>query len=381
MRPKPTRFSIHIDPARPRLDKFCRRALLVCTAALASLPAAAQDYTLNTDSLNLTSTTSLTLDSSTLSNSITTLDTSSFTIVSSTLTLTDSITVLDPSLTLDAPTLQIDDSISRLSTTNFTLDSGVTVNSGSLQSAGSAGLARLVAPGNEGANIVVGRLGAAPQAGSANLTIDFDGDGLINFEIAPGIVEVQSDAADRGGDALAGLVGQPISMATGTADRVLDSVINVVGVTPATTFEITDGTVVLGGPRIPEVAGLVDNLPVPDGSPSHDPRGKDGRDPDGRTSPNGNDHATHDPVVDDARSPDEFCVSHGCYPIPPRPGSDDGPEMESPFSFTGFREPPRPETSQGVERDDLLNVSIMLPLRGREEQGDQFSNYGNEEIW
>ena len=33
------------------------------------------------------------------------------------------------------------------------------------------------------------------------------------------------------------------------------------------------------------------------------------------------------------------------------------------------------------EPGDLIDVSIMLPLRGRERESDQFSNHGNEEIW
>lgn len=352
MRPTQTRSSMQIDLPNPRLRAAFRRVLLVCAAALAALPAAAQDNTLSSDSLNLTSSTSL-------------LDSSSLTLDSSTLTLTDTITVLDTNLRLDAPTLQIDDSITRLTTTDLTLDGVATIDGGGLRSAEAIGLGRLVAPGNAGANIVVGRLGTAPQAGNTNLTVDFVGDGLINFEIAPGIVEIPTDAAGRGDDALGGLVGQPITMATATADRVLDSVINIAGVTPATTFEMANGTVVLGGSQPRDVVGVVD-IPVPDDSPSRGPGGTDGRDPAGSAS----------------EQPGEICLSHGCYPVgssDPKPGA--GPDLEGVFNFSGFRRPPTPESAQSTGTDELLNVSIMLPLRGREREGDQFSNHGNEEIW
>jgi len=46
-----------------------------------------------------------------------------------------------------------------------------------------------------------------------------------------------------------------------------------------------------------------------------------------------------------------------------------------------LRAPPTPESSTESAPGDLVNVSIMLPLRGREPEGDQFSNHGNEEIW
>ena len=253
--------------------------------------------------------------------------------------------------------------------------------------AATSGLGRLVAPGTENSNVVVARIGSTARADVSSLTVDFDGDGLINFEIAPGIVDVPAEASEHGGNALDGLVGQHVTMATNTANRVLDSVINVEGVVAATTFEISNGTVVLGGVEPTTVAGLVDNDPAPirpgAGMPSHDPNGPQSHDPGDRA---GNDAGPTDDVV--------ICLSHGCYgggPSGPKP--DDRPEANNRpapantttpdrlFDFTSLREPPTPESGTESAPGDLLDVSIMLPLRGREPEGDQFSNHGNEEIW
>lgn len=255
-------------------------------------------------------------------------------------------------------------------------------------SVAATGLSRLVAPGAENASAVVARIGTTARAEISNLTVDFDGDGLINFELAPGIVELPTDTTGGADASHGGLVGQHISMAAGTADRVLDGVINVAGVNPATTFEIDNGTVVLGGFRPQDVAGVVD-IPIPDGPTTHDPDGAGGRDPGRQTGPQGDDHATRGPDVNDPQRPIEICLSHGCYggPSEPKPGTDPDlkpgpdPDLSGIFDFSGFRRPPTPEPNQNTGTDDLLNVSIMLPLRGREREADQFSNYGNEEIW
>ena len=65
----------------------------------------------------------------------------------------------------------------------------------------------------------------------------------------------------------------------------------------------------------------------------------------------------------------------GDGPLEPRPRDDI--DVADIFDFSDIRRPPRPESGQTVSGDDLLNVSIMLPLRSREPEGDQFSNYGN----
>lgn len=261
-------------------------------------------------------------------------------------------------------------------------------------SAAANGLGRLVAPGTENSNVVVARIGSTARADVSSLTVDFDGDGLINFEIAPGIVDVTAEAPERGGSALDGLVGQHVSMATNTANRVLDSVINVEGVVAATTFEINNGTVVLGGVRPTAVAGLVDNGPAPNrpepGVPSHDPNGDQGHGPDKPTGGHG------DPADNGTRPTDDvvICLSHGCYggelsaPKPDdRPGANNGtapdsePALDGLFHFTSLRAPPTPESGTESAPGDLVDVSILMPLRDREPEGDQFSNYGNEEIW
>lgn len=247
-------------------------------------------------------------------------------------------------------------------------------------SVNAAGLGRLVTPDRQQAGVVVGRIGSTAGTAIPNLTVDFEGDGLINFEIAPGIVDIPAETASPDGNALGGLVGQHITMATGTADRVLDSVINVSGLTPATTFEVANGTVILGGFQPQDVAGVID-IPIPDGPTSPDPRGDDGRDPGRQPQPQGDDHASQDPVGGGPKQPGEYCLSSGCYPYPSDPRPEAGLDLDDFFNFTGFRRPPAPDTAPSVGTEDFLDVSIMLPLRNREPEGDQFSNYGNEEIW
>ena len=245
--------------------------------------------------------------------------------------------------------------------------------------AATTGLGRLVAPGNEGASVVVGRIGSTTRSDVPSLTVDFDGDGLINFEIAPGIIDVPAGAADRGGDALGGLVGQNIALATDAADRVLDRVINIEGVVPATTFEIANGTVVLGGVRAAGIAGQVEDLPMPHGPPTHKPNDTDPHDPAAGTVPD--DVAGNPSGGGGTDAPGGICRYIRCPPEDPpaRPGN--GPNLDDFFQFAGPMTPPTPDSDQGTSPDDLIDVSIMLPLRGRERQGDQFSNYGNEEIW
>ncbi len=227
--------------------------------------------------------------------------------------------------------------------------------------AAAAGLGRLVAPGSAESSVVVARIGSAAQADIPTLTADFDGDGLINFEIAPGIVELAPSGADRG--TVGGLVGQHVSMAAGTADRVLDGVINVEGVVRATTFEVSEGTVVLGGFDPSGRTGPNDDAGrIPDPGRSDDRAG---------TGDTGNDH---DPTL-------PGCLTHFCDREDPLPGPDNGPNPDGPFNFSGHLRPMPTSADFQSEPGDLIDVSIMLPLRGREREGDQFSNYGNEEIW
>ena len=74
-------------------------------------------------------------------------------------------------------------------------------------------------------------------------------------------------------------------------------------------------------------------------------------------------------------------MTHACEVEDPKPLPDDEPTLVPPFVFTGNLRPMPTNSDFVSEPGDLLDVSIMLPLRGREREGDQFSNYGNEEIW
>ncbi len=193
----------------------------------------------------------------------------------------------------------------------------------------------LLAPGSETTGALVARIGSAARVDMPNLTLDFAGDGLLSFEIAPAILEISPDIEVRGGDALAGLNGQLVSLDARMADRVLDGMVNIEGIRPATTIEITNGSVVLGG----------------------------------------QDPATHTGNKDDER--------------PDKPGdNNDTPPADDPCQsgslpcFTFDRSLPRLSTFQAPSsNDDLLDVSIVLPLRRPEPRGDQFTNYGNEELW
>ena len=227
--------------------------------------------------------------------------------------------------------------------------------------AAAAGLGRLVAPGSAESSVVVARIGSAARAEVPTLTADFDGDGLINFEIAPGIVELAPAGADR--DIVGGLVGQHVSMATGTADRVLDGVINVEGVVRATTFAVSEGTVVLGGFDPSGPTGPTDDtgrIPDPGRGDDHAGTGNTGKD--------------NDPTI-------PGCLTRICDREDPLPGPGNGPGTEAPFNFSGHLRPMPTHSDFQNEPGDLIDVSIMLPLRGRERESDQFSNHGNEEIW
>ena len=215
------------------------------------------------------------------------------------------------------------------------------------RSAAAAGLGRLVTPGSESADVVVARIGIAPSAASAALTADFDGDGLIAFEIAPGLVDAPADPGDGMPD---GLVGRHVAMGTGTADQVLDGVINVVGVMPAATVEIAGDAVVLGALLPSGPAEPIDTVSV-------------------------------EPGTDMPGTQPEGCLVRFCPRPDPAPGPNRDNELGDVLSFTGYRRPPTPEAPMSADLDDLVDVSILLPLRGREDRGDQFSNYGNEEIW
>ncbi len=289
------------------------------------------------------------------------------------LRLADPITTVQPSLRQFNPTRTLNTTVLRpLAPSTARIAPTLTRNTnpgfrgtGLAPSAAATGLGRLVAPGMEQASAVVARIGSTARAGASNLTVDFDGDGLINFEITPEIIAVPTETGGRDENSLGGLVGQHITMATGTADRVLDSVINIDGVNPATTFEISNGTVILGGFEPRDIVGTVD-IPRSDDPPSRRPKGTGGRDPTG-----------NEPQQSDGSCQSHFCGGDG--PIEPKPGDDT--DVADLFDFSDIRRPPRPEPGQTVAMDELLNVSIMLPLRGREPESDQFSNYGNEEIW
>ena len=350
----------------PRRGAFCRTAPWLCAALLAALPGVAQGQSPTTNTLRLTSPVVSVQPSLSLANP----------------SLTVQPTTIQPALPgairatpgITANTLPTVDS-SRIAPGVATPETSITGRPQvGVATAATSGLGRLVAPGSEDSSVVVARIGSAAHADIPALTADFDGDGLINFEIAAGIVDVAAESAGQDGGTLGGLVGRLVTMATGTADRVLDGVINTDGIVAATTFEIHDGAVVLGGARTTAPAVAVDIPRVPDGPANGDPGPGEGR-------TQGDDHAGKDDNSgrQDPRIPD--CWSHGCYGEDPLPGPGDGPASDGPFQFSGHVRPMPTNADFETEPGDLIDVSILLPLRGREREGDQFSNYGNEEIW
>ncbi len=241
-----------------------------------------------------------------------------------------------------------------------------------------SGLGRLVAPESADSSVVVARIGSAVRTEVPVLTADFGGDGLINFEIAPGIVDMSPDSTGQDAGALGGIVGRHVTMATDTADRVLDGVINTAGIVAATTFEIQDGAVVLGGVRTTAPTVEVNIPRVPEGSATPDRDGGAGR---GSGETRWDDHAGKDGnnEIPDRTVPD--CVTHACDRADPAPGPNGGPSPAGPFQFSGRLRPMPTNGDFESEPGDLIDVSILIPLRGREREGDQFSNHGNEEIW
>ena len=350
--------------ARPALA--ARTAPWLCGLILAALPGMALGQSLNTSSVRITQPVTLAQPTVRLANPTVTLRPTTIQPV-----LPNAVRTA-PGVTLN--TLPNVDAV-RVAPSAIAPESATTLQPQIGTTVGTAGLGRLVAPGSEESSVVVTRIGSAAHAATPTLTADFDGDGLINFEIARGIVD---PAAADGGTADGSLVGRHIAMPAGTADRVLDSVINVEGVVAATTFEVSNGTVVLGGLRTSPAIGVVDALPVPDGPTAPDPDGRTGHIPD---QTRGDDHADGGNTGDyrDPTLPD--CPTGVCQGEGPKPSPDNGPALIPPFEFSGNPRPMPSNSDFESEPGDLINVSIMLPLRNREREGDQFSNYGNEEIW
>lgn len=241
-----------------------------------------------------------------------------------------------------------------------------------------SGLGRLVAPGSGDSSVVVARIGSTVRANASSLTADFDGDGLINFEIAPGAIDLAATAGELGSNAVNGLIGQHVTMATGVADRVLDGVINVEGIVAATTFEISNGTVVLGAVLPSGTVGQVGVVPTPDESAARDPNGGAGQ---VRDQANGSNNPETGRVGEVNDPTTGGCGDQVCDPDDPQPDPSAGPLPELPIDYSQHLRPALADLDFSSEPGDLLDVSIMLPLRGREREGDLYSNYGNEEIW
>lgn len=103
-----------------------------------------------------------------------------------------------------------------------------------------AGLAALMAPTVENSGLIAARLGTVALAAGRRFAIDFQGDGLVSFEVAEG--------AAGGGIEAGGLIsadGGTVLMTAAQAGTVLDSIIRVTGGVEANSVDVRDGRIIL----------------------------------------------------------------------------------------------------------------------------------------
>ncbi len=126
------------------------------------------------------------------------------------------------------------------------------VNQGQIRAA-DGGAVVLAAPGVRNEGLIQARLGKVALAGTNTVTVDFDGDGLIQFNAGS---EVAAQPADTEGTPMAALVanagsiiadGGQVILTARAADAVVENVINMDGVVQARTAELREGIIVLSG--------------------------------------------------------------------------------------------------------------------------------------
>ena len=125
-------------------------------------------------------------------------------------------------------------------------DAGVR-NEGTL-SVGEAGLAALVAPSVRNDGLINGRLGTVILAGVPTFTVDFQGDGLVQFAATSSVGAVPDGAAalvQNTGTIRAG--GGSVLLTAAAAAGVVDDVINTSGLIEARGVSVDAGTIVLAG--------------------------------------------------------------------------------------------------------------------------------------
>ncbi|MCU0934685.1 MAG: filamentous hemagglutinin N-terminal domain-containing protein [Gammaproteobacteria bacterium] len=146
----------------------------------------------------------------------------------------------------------------RFTTPSADPDAGI-VNQGEIRAA-DGGFVVLAAPYVRNEGSIQARLGQVVLAGAPTFTVDFDGDGLLQFDIGGPV-----QAAPRGddGQAVDALVANPgtvqadggrVTLTARAADQVIDRVIHMGGVVQAQTVESRGGEIILGGGDVGTVA-------------------------------------------------------------------------------------------------------------------------------
>jgi len=139
------------------------------------------------------------------------------------------------------------------------------VNQGHIEVAEN-GFAVLAAPHVRNEGLIQARLGQVALAGANTFTLDFEGDGLLTFDVGS---DVSRTPSDEDGQPVAALVsnlgtivanGGTVVLTARAADAVVDHVINMDGVVQAQAVAVRGGEIVLSGgdSGIVEVAGDID---------------------------------------------------------------------------------------------------------------------------
>jgi filamentous hemagglutinin family protein len=134
------------------------------------------------------------------------------------------------------------------------------VNHGNI-SIGEYGLAGLVAPHVRNAGVIQGRLGQVVIAGAPTFTLDFYGDGLIQFEATSKVTEnANSTEPLVRNDGKISVDGGDVLITANAAAGIVDEVINMDGIVEARSVGIENGAIVLqgGDAGIVHVAGHID---------------------------------------------------------------------------------------------------------------------------
>ena len=136
--------------------------------------------------------------------------------------------------------------------------SAAVVNLGEIRAA-DGGFVVLAAPQVRNEGLIAARLGQVVLAGAETFTVDFDGDGLLQFDIGEAVKSVPRGEGGAPVEALvsnSGTVsadGGRVTLTAHAADEVIDRVINLTGVIEARTVESRGGEILLGGGETGEV--------------------------------------------------------------------------------------------------------------------------------